>query len=44
LSLQKEKAMDRIKDIGKAGLGPAIACLFAVALVVCLLMGVWNLR
>ena len=36
--------MDRIKVIGKAGLGPVIACLFAVALVVCLLVGVWNLH
>ena len=36
--------MDRIKDIGKAGLGPVIACLFAAALVLCLLAGVWNLR
>jgi hypothetical protein len=36
--------MSRTKDIGKAGLGPVIACLFAAALVVCLLMGVWNLR
>jgi hypothetical protein len=36
--------MGRTKDIGKIGLGPVIACLFAVALVVRLLMGVWNLR
>lgn len=32
------------KHIAKVGLGPLIACLFAVALVLCLLMGVWNLR
>jgi hypothetical protein len=36
--------MDRTKDVSKVGLGPVIACLFAAALVVCLLMGVWNLR
>ena len=38
--------MDRIigKNIGKVGLGPAIACLSAAALVLCLLTGVWNLR
>jgi hypothetical protein len=29
----KKESMDRIKGIGKAGLGPAIACLFASALV-----------
>jgi hypothetical protein len=40
----KGNAMYITKGIGKAGLGPVIACLFAAALVVCLLMGVWNLR
>jgi hypothetical protein len=42
--IAKGKAMDRIKDISKAALGPVIACLFAAALVLCLLLGVWNLR
>ena len=36
--------MGKNQDIRQVGLGPAIACLFAAALVVCLLMGVWNLR
>jgi hypothetical protein len=36
--------MDKNRDIRQVGLGPVIACLFAAALVLCLLMGVWNLR
>ena len=36
--------MDRIKDIGKVGVGPVLACLFTTALILCLLLGVWNLR
>ena len=36
--------MNKVKDIGKTGLGPVLACLFAAALVACLLVGVLNLR
>jgi len=36
--------MYKNKDIRQVGLGPVIACLFAAALIVCLLVGVCNLR
>jgi len=36
--------MDSTKGIGKFRLGPLVACLFAGALVLCLLMCAWNLR